>query len=103
MISPSTYSQYRQIFSDWPARAPGADLVSIDESKTAAAPNVPAGGAKPRDAEVERLRRHLVQLFLGVDSMLTEDRVHLDQIRDEELARRKVAIERTSHSVAVGP
>ena len=47
LISPSTYSQYRQIFSDWPARAPGADLLSIKESKTSAARNVSAGEAKP--------------------------------------------------------
>jgi tetratricopeptide (TPR) repeat protein/O-antigen ligase len=46
-ISPATYSQYRRIFSDWPARAPGAELVSIKESKTSAAPNLSAGEAKP--------------------------------------------------------
>ncbi len=31
VISPATYSQYSHIFSDWPRRAPGADLVTIDE------------------------------------------------------------------------
>ena len=40
VISPATYSQYSHIFSDWPRQAPGADLVTIDEHKSA--PSVPA-------------------------------------------------------------
>ena len=47
VISPATYSQYTRIFYDWPARAPGADLASIKESKTSAAPNDSAGQVKP--------------------------------------------------------
>jgi O-antigen ligase/tetratricopeptide (TPR) repeat protein len=37
-ISPSTYSQYGRIFSDWPDRAPGADLASIGDHKKAPLP-----------------------------------------------------------------
>jgi len=35
VISPSTYSQYGRIFSDWPDRAPGADLASMGDHKKA--------------------------------------------------------------------
>jgi O-antigen ligase/tetratricopeptide (TPR) repeat protein len=38
VISPATYSQYRRIFFDWPDRAPGSDLASIDHQKKAPAP-----------------------------------------------------------------
>lgn len=47
VISPATYSQYRLIFPEWPARAPGADLASIEPRTEAAAPNVLAREAKP--------------------------------------------------------
>jgi O-antigen ligase/tetratricopeptide (TPR) repeat protein len=58
VISPATYSQYSHIFSDWPRRAPGADLVTIVEHQSApstqaklsaastAAPSRPAGETK---------------------------------------------------------
>jgi len=38
VISPSTYSQYAHIFSNWPEQTPGNDLASIDEHQKAAAP-----------------------------------------------------------------
>jgi len=38
VISPATYSQYRQIFYDWPERAPGIDLASIAEHQKAPLP-----------------------------------------------------------------
>jgi O-antigen ligase/tetratricopeptide (TPR) repeat protein len=69
VISPATYSQYSRIFFDWPRRAPGADLVTIDEHQSApsaqakpgvnvtagaikAAPSRPAGETKQRQSSV---------------------------------------------------
>jgi O-antigen ligase/tetratricopeptide (TPR) repeat protein len=45
VISPSTYSQYGHIFSDWPDRAPGGDLASIDDHQKAPAPQPETGAA----------------------------------------------------------
>ena len=45
VISPATYSQYSRIFSDWPRRAPGADLVTLDEHQSAPSAESKLGGA----------------------------------------------------------
>ncbi len=43
VISPSTYSEYAHIFSDWPDRAPGGELASIDDHQKAPAPQAETG------------------------------------------------------------
>jgi O-antigen ligase len=49
VISPSTYSQYGHIFSDWPDGAPGTDLASIGQHKKAPPQAISAPLASSRD------------------------------------------------------